>query len=131
MMTDPIADMLTRIRNGLQARQAKVDIPGSKLKQELARILKEEGYIQNYKFMENEHQGVVRVFFRKGGGGEDVIRGLARVSRPGCRIYCNKNDIPKVHGGLGINILSTSRGLMTGKQAARDGVGGEILCNVW
>ena len=131
MMTDPIADMLTRIRNGLQARQAKVDVPGSKLKQELARILKEEGYIQNYKFIDNQHQGVVRVFFRKGAGGEEVIRGLARVSRPGCRIYCNKDEIPKVHGGLGINILSTSRGLMTGKQAERDGVGGEILCNIW
>ena len=131
MMTDPIADMLTRIRNSLQARQAKVDVPGSKLKRDLARILKEEGYIQNYKFIENQLQGVVRVFFRKGGGGEEVIRGLARVSKPGCRIYCNKKEIPKVQGGLGINILSTSRGLMTGEQAARDGVGGEILCNIW
>ena len=131
MMTDPIADMLTRIRNSLRARQAKVDVPGSKLKQELARILKEEGYIQNYKFMENRHQGVVRVFFRKGMGGEEVIQGLARVSKPGCRIYCNKDEIPKVQGGLGINILSTSRGLMTGKQATRDRVGVEILCNIW
>ncbi len=131
MMTDPIADMLTRIRNGLRAGQAKVDVPGSKLKRDLARILKEEGYIQNYKFIENQLQGVVRVFFRKGGGAEEVIRGLSRVSKPGCRIYCNKKEIPKVQGGLGINILSTSRGLMTGEQAARDGVGGEILCNIW
>ena len=131
MMTDPIADMLTRIRNSLRARQAKVDVPGSKLKQELARILKEEGYIQNYKFMENRHQGVVRVFFRKSTGDAEVLQGLARVSKPGCRIYCNKDEIPKVQGGLGINILSTSRGLMTGKQATRDGVGGEILCNIW
>lgn len=131
MMTDPIADMLTRIRNGLQARQAKVDVPGSKLKQEIARVLKEEGYIQNYKFIQNEHQGVVRIFFRKGAGGEEVIRGLSRVSKPGCRLYCRKDEIPKVHGGLGISIVSTARGVMTGSQATREGVGGEILCKVW
>jgi small subunit ribosomal protein S8 len=131
MMTDPIADMLTRIRNGLQARQAKVDVPGSNLKQEIARVLKEEGYIQNYKFIQNEHQGVIRIFFRKGAGGEEVIRGLSRVSKPGCRLYCRKDEIPKVHGGLGISIVSTARGVMTGSQATREGVGGEILCNVW
>ena len=131
MMTDPIADMLTRIRNGLQARQAKVDVPGSNLKQEMARVLKEEGYIQNYKFIQNQHQGVIRIFLRRGAGGEEVIRGLSRVSKPGCRLYCRKDDIPKVQGGLGINIISTARGVMTGRQATREGVGGEILCNVW
>lgn len=131
MMTDPIADMLTRIRNGLQAGLTKLDMPGSNLKQEIARVLKEEGYIQNYKFIQNEHQGVLRVFLRKGAGGEDVIRGLRRISKPGCRIYCRKDDIPKVQAGLGINIISTARGVMTGKQAGRVGVGGEILCNVW
>jgi len=131
MMTDPIADMLTRIRNGLQAGLSKVDIPGSNLKQEIARVLKEEGYIQNYKFTPNEHQGVLRVFFRKGGGAEEVIQGLRRVSRPGCRIYCGKDEIPRVHGGLGINIISTPRGVMTGRKAGQEGVGGEILCNVW
>jgi len=131
MMTDPIADMLTRIRNGLRAGQTRVEIPGSNLKQEIARVLKDEGYIQNYKFIQNEHQGVLRVFFRKVGGGEDVIRGLRRISKPGCRIYCRKDDIPRVHGGLGINIISTARGVMTGKQAGQQGVGGEILCNVW
>ena len=131
MMTDPIADMLTRIRNGLQAGLTKVDIPGSNLKQEIARVLKEEGYIQNYKFLPNEHQGVLRVFFRKGGGGEEILQGLRRVSRPGCRIYCRKDDIPRVQGGLGINIISTPRGLMTGRRAGQEGLGGEILCNVW
>jgi len=131
MMTDPIADMLTRIRNGLQAGLAKVDVPGSKLKQEIARVLKEEGYIQNYKVISNQHQGVVRIFFRKGGGGEEVLRGLSRVSKPGCRIYCGKDDIPRVRDGLGISIISTARGVMTGTQAVRQGVGGEILCNVW
>lgn len=131
MMSDPIADMLTRIRNGLQAGLTRVDIPGSNLKQEIARVLKEEGYIQNYKFMQNEHQGVLRVFFRKGGTGEEVIQGLRRVSRPGCRIYCGKNEIPQVQGGLGINIISTPRGVMTGRQAGQEGVGGEILCNIW
>ncbi len=131
MMTDPIADMLTRIRNGLQARRGKVDIPASKLKLEIARILKEEGYIQNFKRIEDRIQGAIRVFLRRGPRGEDVIEGLARVSKPGCRIYCGKDEIPRVRGGLGINILSTPNGLMTGQKAARTGVGGEILCNIW
>lgn len=131
MMTDPIADMLTRIRNGIAARHAKVDIPASKLKTELARILKEEGYIQNYKRIDDDKQGVLRVFLRRADDGAEVILGLARVSRPGCRVYAAKDQIPKVQGGLGINIISTSRGVMTGRQAVREGVGGEILCNVW
>ncbi len=131
MMTDPIADMLTRIRNGVAARLAKVDIPSSKLKIELARILKEEGYIQNYKGIEDDKHGTLRVFLRRIADGSEVVQGLKRVSRPGCRIYVPKDKIPKVQGGLGINILSTSRGLMTGRQAVREGVGGEILCNVW
>ena len=131
MMTDPIADMLTRIRNGVSARLTKVDIPSSKLKIELARILKEEGYIQNYKNIEDDKHGTLRVFLRRIADGSEVVQGLKRVSRPGCRIYVPKGKIPKVQGGLGINILSTSRGLMTGRQAVREGVGGEILCNVW
>ncbi len=131
MMTDPIADMLTRIRNGVAARLAKVDIPSSKLKIELARILKEEGYIQNYKDIEDDKHGTLRVFLRRIADGSEVVQGLKRVSRPGCRIYVPKDKIPKVQGGLGINILSTSRGLMTGRQAVREGLGGEILCNVW
>ncbi len=131
MMTDPIADMLTRIRNGVAARLAKVDIPSSKLKIELARILQEEGYIQNYKDIEDDKHGTLRVFLRRAADGSEVVQGLKRVSRPGCRIYVPKDKIPKVQGGLGINILSTSRGLMTGRRAIREGVGGEILCNVW
>jgi small subunit ribosomal protein S8 len=131
MMTDPIADMLTRIRNSLQARHSKVEIPSSNLKLEIARILKEEGYIQNFKKIEDNKQETIRLFFRRGPKGEDIIVGLERVSRPGCRIYCAKDEIPRVRGGLGINILSTSKGLMTGRQAGRTGVGGEILCNIW
>jgi small subunit ribosomal protein S8 len=131
MMTDPIADMLTRIRNGMMAKHEKVDVPASKLKAELARILKEEGYIQNYKKLEDTKQGVLRLFLRRSSDGAQVILGLQRVSKPGRRIYVNKGDIPKVQGGLGINVLSTSKGLMTGKQAIREGVGGELLCNVW
>ena len=103
----------------------------SNLKTELARILKEEGYVQNYKRIDDDKQGVLRVFLRRAADGSEVILGLSRVSRPGCRVYVAKDEIPKVQGGLGINIISTSRGLMTGRQAVREGVGGEILCNVW
>jgi small subunit ribosomal protein S8 len=130
-MTDPVADVLTRIRNGVRARLPKVDVPSSKLKVEIARILKDEGYITNFKTTEDGKQGVLRVYLKYGPGMERVITDLQRVSRPGCRIYCGKGEIPRVYGGLGINILSTSRGLMTGRTAAREGVGGEILCNVW
>jgi small subunit ribosomal protein S8 len=130
-MTDPIADMITRIRNGVRARLPKVDVPASKLKGEIARILKHEGYIANFKLIEDRHQGTLRVYLKYGPGWERVITDLQRVSRPGCRIYCGKGDIPRVYGGLGINILSTSQGLMTGREAAKTGVGGEILCNVW
>jgi len=130
-MTDPIADMITRIRNGVRARLPKVDVPASKLKGEIARILKHEGYIANFKLIEDRHQGTLRVYLKYGPGWERVITDLQRVSRPGCRIYCGKGDIPRVYGGLGINILSTSQGLMTGRDAARSGVGGEILCNIW
>jgi small subunit ribosomal protein S8 len=130
-MTDPIADMIARIRNGVRARLPKVDIPASKLKSEIARILKDEGYITNFKHSQDDRQGVLRIYLKYGPGMERVITDLQRVSRPGCRIYCGKNEIPRVYGGLGINVLSTSRGLMTGRTAAREGVGGEILFNVW
>jgi len=132
-MTDPIADMTTRIRNGVRARLPKIDVPASKLKGEIARILKDEGYIANFKALgeADGKQGVIRIFLKYGPGMERVITDLQRVSRPGCRIYCSKDQIPRVYGGLGINILSTSRGVMTGRAAAREGVGGEILCNVW
>jgi small subunit ribosomal protein S8 len=130
-MTDPVADMITRIRNGVRAKLPKVDVPSSKFKIEIARILKDEGYIANYKVTETTQQGVLRVYLKYGPGMERVITDLQRVSRPGCRIYCGKDQIPRVYGGLGINILSTSRGLLTGRAAAREGVGGEILVNVW
>ena len=130
-MTDPVADMISRIRNGVRAKLPRVDIPHSKLKAEIARILKDEGYIANFKVVEDDKQGVLRVFLKYGPGMERVITDVQRVSKPGCRIYCGKGEIPRVYGGLGINILSTSRGLMTGRSAAREGVGGEILVNVW
>ena len=130
-MTDPVADLISRIRNGVRAKLPKVDVPSSKLKVEIARILKDEGYISNFKVSEDDKQNMLRVFLKYGPGMERVITDVQRVSRPGCRIYCGKDQIPRVYGGLGINILSTSRGLMTGRSAAREGVGGEILCNVW
>ena len=130
-MTDPVADMVSRIRNGVRAKLPKVDVPSSKLKVEIARILKDEGYISNFKVNEDDKQNMLRVFLKYGPGMERVITDVQRVSRPGCRIYCGKDQIPRVYGGLGINILSTSRGLMTGRSAAREGVGGEILVNVW
>ena len=130
-MTDPVADMITRIRNGVRAKLPRVDVPSSKLKVEIARILKSEGYINGYKVLEDAKQNTIRVFLKYGPSMERPITDLQRVSRPGCRIYCGKDEIPKVYGGLGINILSTSRGVMTGRTAAREGVGGEILVNVW
>ena len=131
-MTDPIADMISRIRNAVRAKLPRVDIPASRLKAEIARILRDEGYISNYKTMAEEgKQGLLRVYLKYGPGMERVITDLQRVSRPGCRIYCGKDQIPRVFGGLGINVLSTSRGVMTGRSAAREGVGGEILFNVW
>ena len=131
MTSDPIADMLTRIRNGMLGRREHVDVPASKLKGELARILKEEGYLVSYKTLAEGPQGVLRLFLRRSTDGTRVIQGIERVSKPGRRIYVNKDQIPRVQGGLGINILSTSKGLMTGRQAIREGVGGELLANVW
>ena len=128
--TDPVADFLTRIRNGIGARQQKIDAPASKLKVEIARILKEEGYISNFKTVEEEGRKMVRVFLKYGPDGKAVITYIQRVSRPGCRIYVGKGEIPRVLGGLGVNILTTPKGVMTGRQARRDGVGGEVLCNV-
>jgi small subunit ribosomal protein S8 len=134
-MTDPIGDMLTRIRNGVRARAPKVDVPASRLKTEIAKILKDEGYIANFKPGDPKPVAskppVIRIYLRYGPNLEKVITDLQRVSRPGCRIYCRKDGIPRVYGGLGINILSTPKGLMTGRAATQAGVGGEILCNVW
>lgn len=131
-MTDPIADMLTRIRNAVHARHQRVDIPSSGFKVEIAKILEREGYIQGYKLAESdEKRPVIRIALKYGPRGENVISGLERVSRPGRRVYFGRNDVPKVMGGLGTSILTTSRGVMTGQDAVKAGVGGEVLCNIW
>ena len=135
-MTDPIADMLTRIRNATIARHSRVDIPASTLKLEIARILEHEGYIQGFKVMDPAEetgavQKTIRVLLKYGPRGERVITGIERVSRPGRRVYFGREDVPTVLGGLGTAILTTSRGVMTGREARKQGVGGEVLCNVW
>ena len=130
-MTDPIADMLTRIRNGSKAKLEKVDIPSSKLKLEIAKILKDEGYIKNLKMVKDRRQGVIRVYLKYTDEEVPVIQGIKRVSRPGCRMYAGNDAIPKVLAGLGVAILSTPKGIQTGKQAKKDNVGGEVLCHVW
>jgi len=129
-MTDPVSDLLTRIRNASDAKHEMLDIPSSKLKVELVRILKEEGYIAGYTLTQDNKQGAIRIHLRYTPGKKPVISSLARVSRPGCRVYANKNRIPAVLGGLGICIVSTSRGLMTDKQAREKGLGGEVLCSI-
>ena len=130
-MTDPIADMLTRIRNAIAANHTRVDIPGSKLKLEVARILKEEGYINNFVTKEEGTKYSIRIFLRYDAKGTSSITHLSRVSRPGRRVYVGATDIPKVLGGYGVNIISTSRGLMSGKRARQEQVGGELLAQVY
>ena len=137
-MTDPIADMLTRIRNAVGSRHPRVDLPASKLKVEIARILQDEGYIAGFKVIDEaaDRPGkaarqVLRLFLKYGHGGEKVISGIERVSRPGRRVYVTRDSVPAVLGGLGVTILTTSRGVMSGRTAQEAGVGGEILCNVW
>ena len=130
-MTDPIADMLTRVRNALGAKHSKVDVPASNLKIELARILKDEGYISNYKVIGEGANRAIRVYLKYGPEGEKIISRIERVSRPGCRVYVGRDEIPSVLGRLGINIISTSRGVMTGRDARRLGIGGEVLCRIY
>jgi len=134
-MTDPIADMLTRIRNATIAHHGRVDMPSSRLKVEIAKILESEGYIQGFKVLDavagERVQAQLRVVLKYGPRGERVISGLERVSRPGRRVYFGSDDVPDVLAGLGTSILTTSRGVMTGREAAKAGVGGEVLCNVW
>jgi small subunit ribosomal protein S8 len=134
-MTDPISDMLTRVRNAVASKHARVDVPTSKLKAEIARILADEGYISGFKLVEETsadgRRSVIRLFLKYGPHGEKVISGLQRVSRPGRRVYFGRDDVPHVLGGLGTSILTTSRGVMSGRDAAKAGVGGEVLCNVW
>ena len=130
-LTDPVADFLTRIRNAHNARHQKLDVPASRLKAEIARILKEEGYISNFKPVEEEGRQLLRVYLKYGANNEAAIRDLKRVSKPGCRVYVGRDEIRRVQGGLGISILTTPRGVMTGRQARREGIGGEMLCEVW
>lgn len=130
-MTDPIADMLTRVRNAIAAKHSRVDIPGSKLKLEIARILKEEGYINNFVTKGEGTKLMIRIFLRYDAKGTSSITHLSRVSRPGRRVYVGAGEIPRVLGGYGINIVSTSRGLMSGKRARQENVGGEILAQVY
>ena len=129
-MTDPIADLLTRLRNAVAARHETVDVPASKLKVEIVRILKEEGYINSYALARDQKQGVIKIALRYTSGKTPVISTLSRVSRPGCRVYANRSEIPAVLGGIGLCILSTSRGILTGEQARQQGLGGEVLCTI-
>ena len=131
MMTDPIADFLTRIRNAMSVNHPRVDIPASKLKIELARILKEEGYVANYRVADDDGKRTIKVYLKYRPDRRPVMTKIARISKPGCRVYVNAQHIPSVIGGMGINILTTSRGVMTGKQARTLGVGGEVLCSIY
>lgn len=130
-VSDPIADMLTRIRNGLRARHSRVEMPSSKLKVEIARILKDEGYIGNYKVAEEDKKKVLRIALRYDADGVSVISALQRVSKPGRRVYVATKVVPRVLGGLGVAVMTTPKGVMTGKAARHAGLGGELICNVW
>ncbi len=131
VVTDPIADFLTRIRNANTMYMEKVEIPASKTKMALANILKDEGFIKDVEYIEDGKQGIIRLYLKYSGGKERVISGLKRISRPGLRVYARKDELPKVLGGLGIAVVSTSNGLMTDKSARKQGLGGEVLCYIW
>ena len=131
MMSDPIADLLTRIRNASRAEHEKVDIPASKLKVRIVELLKDEGFIKNFRLIEDTKQGTLRVYLKYGAGGERIISGLVRVSKPGRRVYVNKQKIPTILGGMGVAILSTPRGVMTDRNTRKQGLGGEVLAYVW
>ena len=130
-MTDPIADMLTRIRNANTVKHETVDVPASNMKKELSRILLEEGFIRGYDVIEDGKQGIIRIQLKYGQTGERVISGLKRISKPGMRVYADKYEVPRVLNGLGISIISTSKGILTDKQARKENVGGEVICYVW
>ncbi|KMJ55731.1 30S ribosomal protein S8 [Alkalihalophilus sp. As8PL] len=131
VMTDPIADMLTRIRNANTVRHEKLELPASKVKKEIADILKREGFIRDYEYIEDSKQGVIRIFLKYGATNERVITGLKRISKPGLRVYAKAGELPRVLGGLGIALVSTSNGVMTDKEARQQQVGGEVLAYVW
>ncbi|RJQ31375.1 MAG: 30S ribosomal protein S8 [Peptococcaceae bacterium] len=131
VMTDPIADFLTRIRNANTVYREKVEVPASRVKKEIANILKQEGFVRDCEFVEDGKQGVIRVYLKFGVNKNRVITGLKRISKPGLRVYARKEEVPRVLGGLGIAIISTSRGIMTDKQARKERLGGEVICYVW
>jgi small subunit ribosomal protein S8 len=131
VMTDPIADFLTRIRNANSVNHDKVEIPASRLKKTMAQILKDEGMIKDFEYIEDGKQGILRVHLKYGPNKQKVISGLKRISRPGLRVYAKKDEVPRILGGLGIAIISTSQGVMTDKQARKRGLGGEVLCYIW
>jgi len=131
MVTDPVADMLTRIRNASKAEHEKVDIPASKLKIRVAELLKAEGFIKNFRFITDQRQGMLRVYLKYGAGDEKIIAGLVRISTPGRRVYVTAEKVPSVLGGMGVAILSTSRGVLTDREARKQKLGGEVLCYVW
>ncbi len=131
MMTDPIADLLTRVRNASQAGHRKVDIPSSRIKREIARILKENGFVHNYAFVDDNRQGYLRLYLKYDANEESAIQGIKRESRPGLRKYVGKHELPRVLNGLGVAILSTSKGILTDRDARREGVGGELICSIW
>ena len=131
MVSDPIGDFLNRIRNGQKARFDKVDIPASRIKASLARILKEEGYIKNYKFIRDDKQGILRVHLKYGESRDGALTGAKRISRPGRRIYVGHEEIPRILNGMGVSIVSTSRGVMTDREARKERIGGEVLCSLW
>lgn len=131
MLTDPIADMLTRVRNATLIRSEKVDIPASKMKVEIAKILKEEGFIKSYKIIKDKRQGVLRITLKYTPESEPVMSGLKRVSKPGRRVYAGKADMPKVMGGVGVAIITTPKGILSDKECRSEGVGGEVLCYIW
>lgn len=130
-MSDPIADFLTRIRNGGMVYHDKVEVPASNVKKALAEILKEEGFIKDFEYIADNKQGLIRLYLKYGPNRERVITGLKRISRPGLRVYAKKDEVPKVLGGLGVAIISTSQGIMTDKKARQSGLGGEVLCYIW
>ncbi len=131
MITDPIADMLTRIRNSVMIRAEKVDIPASKMKLEIAKIMKEEGFIRAYKILKDKKQGVLRVTLKYAADNEPVISGIKKISKPGRRVYVGHDSVPVVMGGVGISVLTTSRGLMSDRTCRRENIGGEVLCYIW
>ncbi|MCT4584173.1 MAG: 30S ribosomal protein S8 [Peptostreptococcaceae bacterium] len=130
-MTDPIADMLTRVRNANSVKHESLEVPASNIKKELARILLEEGFIKGYDVIEDGKQGIIKIQLKYGRNGEKVISGIKRISKPGMRVYAGKEDVPKVLNGLGISIVSTSKGIITDREARKQNVGGEVICYVW